>query len=51
MRAVVVERFGTPDVLVVRDVPEPVAGPGEVVVDVRAAGVNFPDVLVVAGTY
>jgi NADPH:quinone reductase len=51
VRAVVVERFGAPEVLVVRDVPEPAAGPGVVVVDVRAAGVNFPDLLVVGGTY
>jgi NADPH:quinone reductase len=51
VRAVVVERFGAPEVLVVRDVPPPEAGPGEVVVDVRAAGVNYPDLLVVGGTY
>ena len=51
MRAVVVERFGAPEVLVVRDVPPPAAGPGEVVVDVHAAGVNYPDLLVVGGAY
>jgi NADPH:quinone reductase len=45
--AVVVERFGGPEVLVVREVAAPVPGPGEVVVDVHAAGVNFPDLLVV----
>jgi NADPH:quinone reductase len=37
--------------LVVREIPEPSAGPGEVVVDVRAAAVNFADILVVQGTY
>lgn len=51
MRAVVLEEFGSPDSLVVNDVPDPRPGPGEVVVDVAASAVNFPDVLVVAGTY
>jgi NADPH2:quinone reductase len=36
---------------VVEEVPDPVAGPGELLVDVRAAAVNFPDVLLVAGRY
>ena len=44
MRAVVFERNGGPDVLEVRDLPEPEAGAGEVVVRVEAAGVNFMDV-------
>ncbi|TDD91814.1 NADPH:quinone oxidoreductase family protein [Actinomadura darangshiensis] len=35
----------------VREVPEPVAGPGQVVVEVRAAAVNFADILVVQGAY
>jgi NADPH2:quinone reductase len=51
VRAVVVEKFGAPNVLVVRDVTQPVPGPGEVLVDVHAAGVNFPDLLVVGGSY
>lgn len=51
MRAVLVESFGDPETLVVRDVAEPVAGAGEVLVEVAASGVNFPDVMVVAGTY
>jgi NADPH2:quinone reductase len=51
VRAVLVETFGPPGSLVVREVPDPVAGPGEVLVEVAAAGVNFPDVLVVAGSY
>jgi NADPH2:quinone reductase len=42
---------GGPDQVVVEEVPEPVAGPGQVLVDVRAAAVNFPDVLLVAGRY
>ena len=51
MRAALVEEFGPPESLVVREVADPVPGPGEVLVEVAAAGVNFPDVLVVAGTY
>jgi NADPH:quinone reductase len=44
-------RYGRPDVLVVEEVPDPVAGDGHVVVDVAAAAVNFPDVLLVADKY
>ena len=51
MRAVVADRLGDPSVLQVKDVPMPEAGPREVVVKVGAAGVNFPDILSVAGTY
>ncbi|SDY61442.1 Alcohol dehydrogenase GroES-like domain-containing protein [Modestobacter sp. DSM 44400] len=51
MRAALVERFGPPQGLVIGEVPDPVAGHGEILIEVAAAGVNFPDVLVVAGTY
>lgn len=51
MKAVVVERFGLPRDLSLRDWPKPEAGPGEVVIDVHAMGLNFPDVLVAAGKY
>ena len=51
MRAVVVDRFGPPEALRVGDAPEPVPGPGEVVVSVRAAPVNYVDLLTIAGTY
>jgi NADPH:quinone reductase-like Zn-dependent oxidoreductase len=51
VRAALVETFGPPEDLVTREVPDPVAGAGEVLVEVAAAGVNFPDVLVVAGSY
>ncbi|MEU5694384.1 NADPH:quinone oxidoreductase family protein [Actinosynnema sp. NPDC020468] len=49
MKAQLCREFGAP--LSFEDVPEPVPGPDEVLVDVRAAGVNFPDGLMVAGTY
>ncbi|MGF6180774.1 NADPH2:quinone reductase [Massilia sp. UYP32] len=51
MKAVRCTAWGPPDSLVLEDLPEPVAGPGDVVVDVKAAGVNFPDVLTVQGKY
>ena len=51
MKAVVCKAWGPPDDLVVEDLPDLVAGAGEVVVDVKAAGVNFPDVLTVQGKY
>ena len=43
MRAIRVEAFGGPEVLRVSEVPDPVPGPGEVVVTVRAVGVNPAD--------
>lgn len=51
MRAVMVRRFGGPDVLEVEDVAEPVAGPGQVLVRLEAAGVNPVDTYIRAGTY
>jgi NADPH2:quinone reductase len=44
MQAIWFERLGGPDVLEVRDVPEPVPGDGEVLVEVEAIGVNYRDV-------
>ena len=51
MKAVVVTRPGGPEVLEVRDVPEPVAQAGEVIVRVEAVGVNFADTMSTRGTY
>ena len=51
MRAVVMEAFGTPDQAKIRDLAAPEPGPGEVVVRTRAAGVNYPDLLVIEGSY
>ncbi|HEY2554621.1 MAG TPA: NADPH:quinone oxidoreductase family protein, partial [Candidatus Cybelea sp.] len=51
MKAVVVRTFGPVEALEVGELPEPAAGPGEVVVDVRATAVNFVDLLVVGGKY
>ena len=44
MRAVVVTRHGGPEVLEVAEVPAPEPGPGQLLVDVAAAGVNFMDI-------
>jgi NADPH2:quinone reductase len=51
MRAVICRTYGPPEHLVVDDVTDPTAGPGQLLVRVRAAAVNFPDVLLIAGTY
>jgi NADPH:quinone reductase len=51
MKAVLCKELGAIGGLVVEDVPSPRAGPGQVVVRVKACGVNFPDVLLVQGKY
>jgi NADPH2:quinone reductase len=51
MRAVVCRQFGPPESLVVEDLPPPAPGPGQVVIDVKAASVNFPDVLIIQDKY
>lgn len=51
MRAVVCRAYGPPEDLVLDEVDDPVAGPGQLLVRVHAAAVNFPDVLFIAGKY
>ena len=51
MRALVCKAYGSTDDLAVEDVDDPVAGAGGIVVDIMAAGLNFPDVLVIGGQY
>jgi NADPH2:quinone reductase len=51
MRRVVCKEWGEPETLVVEEAPDPEPGPGQVLVEVAAAGVNFVDALFVAGTY
>jgi NADPH:quinone reductase len=51
VKAVMCKQFGPPASLVVEEVTEPVAGPGQVVVDVHGCGVNFPDVLMIEDKY
>ena len=51
MKAVLCTRFGTPDDLQLAEIAEPKAGPGEAVVAVKAAALNFFDLLIIAGKY
>src|SRR5437016_1695932 len=51
VKALLCRHFGTADDLVVGDVADPVAGPGEVVAKVAAVGLNFFDTLIIAGKY
>ena len=51
MKAVLCKQWGPPDSLVVEDLPDVAPGPGEVAIDVYAAGVNFPDVLIIQNKY
>jgi len=51
MRALLCKEFGPLAGLQVEDVPPPVPGPGQVLIDVAAASVNYPDALLVQGKY
>lgn len=51
MRALVCKEYGPPEKLVIENYSDPRPGEGEVLVDVMAAGINFPDVLVIGGNY
>lgn len=51
MRALVCREYGTPESMKVEDWDDPVPGASEIVFDVKAAGLNFADVLMIAGQY
>lgn len=51
MKAVVCDHFGPIEDVYIGDLPDPVAGPGQIVIDVHAAGLNFFDGLMVQGKY
>jgi NADPH:quinone reductase len=51
MKAVLCKAYGPPESLVIEELPSPKAGAGEVVVSVKAASVNFPDVLIIQNKY
>ena len=51
MKAVLCKRHGLPDTLVVEDIPSPTAGAKQVVITVKACGVNFPDTLIIQNKY
>jgi NADPH:quinone reductase-like Zn-dependent oxidoreductase len=51
VRTVVITRHGPPESLQVQERPEPQPGPGQVLIDVRAAGINFADLMARLGLY
>jgi NADPH2:quinone reductase len=51
MQALQCEAFGPPEALTLRDVPVPQPGAGEVLIRVQAAGLNFPDTLIIQNKY
>ena len=51
MKAVLCKQYGPPEALVFQELPSPRPGDGEVVVTVKAASVNFPDVLIIQNKY
>jgi NADPH:quinone reductase len=51
MKALLCTRAGSPDDLIVGDLPEPVAGQGQAVVRIETAALNFFDLLIIAGQY
>lgn len=51
MKALLCTRYGTPDDLTLADIPDPTPGPGEAVVRIHAAALNFFDTLIIANKY
>src|SRR6266481_2003083 len=51
MKAVICKAFGPPESLVIEDVEPLKPGKGQVVISVKACGVNFPDTLIIQGNY
>ena len=51
MKALLSKAVGGPETLELSDAPDPVAGPGQVVVAVRACAINYPDVLIIEDKY
>jgi NADPH2:quinone reductase len=51
VRALLCKAWGPPDSLVIEEVPPPVPAPGEVLVSVSAASLNFPDLLIIENKY
>jgi NADPH:quinone reductase len=51
MKALLSKAAGGPETLVLEDVPDPVAGPGQILISIKACSVNYPDVLVIEDKY
>ena len=51
MKAVIAKEFGLPDILTLMEMPQPTVANDEVLISVKACGVNFPDVLIIQNKY
>ncbi|HMN53959.1 MAG TPA: NADPH:quinone oxidoreductase family protein, partial [Sphingopyxis sp.] len=51
MKALLSTATGGPETLVLGELPRPTAGKGQIVIDVKACAVNFPDVLIIEDKY
>ena len=51
MKAIICSQWCEPEDLILGDLPDPVAGPGEVVIAIKAAALNFFDILMIQGKY
>ena len=51
MKAIRVHKFGGPEVLQLDEIPEPKAGPGQVLIEIKAVGVNPVDTYIRSGSY
>src|SRR5205807_6305190 len=51
MKAVLCKTYGPPESLVIEEVEPLKPGPGQVVIEVKACGINFPDTLIIQGKY
>lgn len=51
MKALLSKAVGGPETLVLEDIPDPVAGPGQILVAIKACSVNYPDVLIIEDKY
>jgi NADPH:quinone reductase len=51
MKAILCKQFGLPEILELTEVPSPQAGPNQVVITVKACGINFPDTLIIQNKY
>src|SRR5713101_9996199 len=51
MKAMIATQWGEPSGMQYAEVADPTAGPGQVLIDVKAIGCNFPDILIVQGKY
>jgi len=51
VKALVCNEYGPPDSLIIEELDDPLPGEGQVLVNIKAAGINFPDILIIGGNY